>query len=99
MSGTLRAMRWFGHPYDAPAWDQMDQVGIPVGQPCADCTIPITTDDDGISIPDAVSGRYLPEHLACFIAAILGPDAPLPRRRLHAVPDEPDSPDEEASDR
>jgi len=63
--GTLR---WFGHPYDAPAWETMppwDQ--DPTGRVCVLCSRAIGSDDDGVAIPAGDSGVRRPVHLRCFL--------------------------------
>jgi hypothetical protein len=71
-------MRWFGHRYDAPAWDGALQVPVPVGEPCLGCTELIAADDDGITLPQWGTEERHPYHLRCFFDSILGAGHPMP---------------------
>ena len=65
MTGTLR---WFGHRYDAPAWEDMPEATEPVyGIKCPMCGAEVERGNDGITIPDAITGKRSPMHLACFL--------------------------------
>jgi hypothetical protein len=75
-------MKWFGHKYDAPAWEDMEQSDVPVGQDCTICHAEFTENDDGLLTP-GFFGPYRnwhPYHVLCFIGSILGPNVQLPAR-------------------
>lgn len=62
-------LRWFGHRYDAPAWDDMPQSEEDmVGQKCLMCPEEISPLDDGLTIPDGITGKRYPMHVECFWA-------------------------------
>ena len=63
-------LRWFGHRYDAPAWDEMPESEEDVvGQECAmGCGEEIGPQDDGLTIPSAITGERSPMHIECFLA-------------------------------
>lgn len=67
MTGTLR---WFGHPYDAPAWVGMPEVPRPVGATCGLCLGLIDPDDDGLTVPDGSTGQPVPMHVGCFLGNV-----------------------------
>ena len=69
----MTTLAWFGHRYDAPAWESMPQVGTPVGQDCLGCGNPIGVEDDGVMVPNASTGHRSPYHVKCLIEAICGP--------------------------
>ena len=46
-------MRVFGAPWDAPAYDDGEQVPTPVGEPCEQCRELIEQGDRGVVIPGA----------------------------------------------
>lgn len=79
MSTYVGTLRWFGHAYDAPAWEGMPEVPTPVGDWCLGCGEPIARDDDGITIPytGPLGTMRAPEHVECFIRSVLGSTAHL----------------------
>lgn len=72
-------MRWFGAPYDAPAWDDMSEVETPVGKPCMHCTELIEEGDPGVVMPyvgmnedGSTFSDIRPVHLECHLRSFLG---------------------------
>lgn len=64
----MPTMRWFGHKYDAPAWEDMpDQPVIVIGQNCIQCGQELGPDDDGVTVPNGSTGKPVPFHLRCFL--------------------------------
>lgn len=62
-------LRWFGHRYDAPAWDDMPRSEEDViGRECDMCAEEIGPGDDGVTVPDAATGERHPFHVECFLA-------------------------------
>lgn len=72
-------MKYFGHHYRAPAYDECERVEVPVGKPCAHCEEPIEVGDDGWVVP-ALNAREIPFHRACQLRMILGSVAHQQRR-------------------
>jgi hypothetical protein len=61
-------LRWFGHRYQAPAWDDMPESEEDVvGQNCDMCDEEIGPQDDGVTIPHGLTGERHPFHLECFL--------------------------------
>lgn len=80
-------MTYFGDPWDAPAFEDAEQVPAPTGAPCDYCEEPIAEDDRGVITTGAArgeDGRPVPKnffsHLECFLLAVTGPLAHLEGR-------------------
>lgn len=58
---------YFGRRYDAPAYDDSDQVETPVGATCVWCDEAIADDDDGW-----LNGVDQASHRECWLRAVIG---------------------------
>lgn len=70
-------MQWFGESWNAPCCDIDEHVATPVGEFCADCTLPIGIEDQGFVIPYFGEERRFVDsfyHLDCFLTCVLGKD-------------------------
>lgn len=81
--GTPQEPQWpsnpyFGEPWDAPAVEGARRAPTPVGQPCADCTMPIADGDQGFLIPrasrtaDERRPASQPWHRECLMRTVVG---------------------------
>jgi len=89
-------LRWFGHRYLAPIYEDTEKVPVPLGNPCTHCTEEILAGDDGFII-DAVladGAHDAPFHRACWLRGIFGSVAHIERQCSCFVPgsDECDPP-------
>lgn len=68
--------RFFGERWDAPAFDEAEQVPTPVGAPCGYCERLIMQGEQGtyqIFGNEDGSAESRPVHLGCFLRILLGP--------------------------
>lgn len=71
----MTTIAWFGRRLDAPAFEDAQEIDVPVGAVCLGCDESIEEGDAGITMPyltanDGVSmGAY---HIECHLRSILG---------------------------
>lgn len=71
--------KWWGQPWPrsdfraAVCSDDADHGETPVGEPCARCQVPITADDQGVTIPYfGPEGEGVVHYtMACFIRGVV----------------------------
>lgn len=88
-------MHWFGTAWPAPGWpaavceDERMRVPVPVGEICLYCGEAVSPDDSGIMsgyVEVLPTGEWVssirPQHVECFVRAVMGPMAHLEGRCL-----------------
>lgn len=72
LSERMKPMQWFGGDWGAPICQPSNRAEIPIGEPCAYCSAPISETDCGVVMthvePAAAVDR--PWHLLCFFKAL-----------------------------
>lgn len=64
---------WFGASWGAAVCEESRHKSTPVGQPCMDCVVPITADDQGLILPYVTADRGMvltAYHKACFLRGL-----------------------------
>lgn len=92
-------MKFFGERWDAPAFDDAEEVPTPVGSSCLTCGEPILMGESGITMPAYLNGGVSiePMHIECHLRQMLGCVAHLEERCSCHGGDEHDGFDREAA--
>jgi hypothetical protein len=65
----IGTVRWFGPTWNAPVNDPRAEVPVPVETDCIYCSLPIKSDDQGVTMPYLSMDRgpvRVAYHLNCF---------------------------------
>jgi hypothetical protein len=82
----VKVIRWFGHQYLSPMYQDAPEVPTPVGEPCQHCQEEIGPDDDGIVVDGACTALGSIYHRACFMWTVIGSVAHIEKRCSCFVP-------------